>query len=269
MRLALRAALPARADLAALFAGAWAGLGAAELAARSVTVGGESLVAGELFDVTGSADGTARLEGDLRLADRVGRELAEGTLVVDGPLGHEAGAGMTGGRLEVIGSVGDAAGTGMAGGTLVVRGRAGHRAGAALPGRKKGMTGGELVVFGDVGDEAGAQMRRGLLAVGGSTGAAPGFAMLAGTLVVLGACGTDPGLLSKRGSIVALGPVTPPPTYRHACTAPFAVLRLVLLRLRDRAGLPVRPEQVAGTYRRYSGDFAESGKGEILAWVAP
>ena len=40
-------------------------------------------------------------------------------------------------------------------------------------------------------------------------------------------------------------------------------LRLVLAHLR-RLGLPVRDEQIAGRYRRWSGDAVEMNKGEIL-----
>jgi hypothetical protein len=42
----------------------------------------------------------------------------------------------------------------------------------------------------------------------------------------------------------------------------------VLQRLKARYGLPVEARHVAGSYRRYSGDLAELGKGEILAWTA-
>jgi hypothetical protein len=85
---------------------------------------------------------------------------------------------------------------------------------------------------------------------------------------VFGAVGADTGLWSKRGSVVALGPVTPPPTYFYACTCQPTYLRLLLTRLRSSYDLPVRPRHLNGFYRRYSGDMAESGKGEILAWTS-
>jgi hypothetical protein len=91
--------------------------------------------------------------------------------------------------------------------------------------------------------------------------------MLAGTVAVFGAIGTDAGLWSKRGSIVAFGSVTPPATYRYACTYLPPHLLVLLTYLRDRRGVPVAPGHLTGLYRRYSGDLAELGAGEILAWI--
>ncbi len=74
------------------------------------------------------------------------------------------------------------------------------------------------------------------------------------------------GLWSKRGSLVALGGIDLPPTYAYACTYQPVHLKLLLTRLRDTYDLPVRPKHLNGFYRRYSGDLAELGKGEILTW---
>jgi formylmethanofuran dehydrogenase subunit C len=130
------------------------------------------------------------------------------------------------------------------------------------------MTGGELIVRGSAGAEAGAAMRRGLLVIVREAGNQTGVGMIAGTVVVFGSAGADPGLWSKRGTVVALGRITPPATYVYACTCQPAYLRLLLTRLRVRYGLPVRPRHLNGLYRRYSGDMAELGKGEILVWTA-
>jgi formylmethanofuran dehydrogenase subunit C len=92
--------------------------------------------------------------------------------------------------------------------------------------------------------------------------------MIAGTVVVFGTAGRETGLWSKRGSIVALGQITPPPTYSYACTYQPMILRLMLTRLSARYGLSVQRKHLTGFYRRYSGDMAELGKGEILEWVA-
>jgi hypothetical protein len=42
----------------------------------------------------------------------------------------------------------------------------------------------------------------------------------------------------------------------------------MLGRLKTRYRIPVEERHLAGFYRRYSGDLAELGKGEILAWTA-
>ena len=245
-----RTALAGAPDFSPVLAGGWTGLTAAELSKRTVGLAGRDVALGEICAVSGDPDGTVRFSGNFRSVARLG-------------------AGLTEGRVIVEGDVGDEVGLGMAGGSIHVRGTAGARAGAAAPEARRGMTGGELVVTGDVGDGAGALMRRGLLAVGGRTGRHTGAGMIAGTVVAVGDLGAAAGLWSKRGSIVALAGVTFPSTYRLACTYQPIHLRLVLTRLKTTYGLPVEGRHLTGFYRRYSGDLADLGKGEILAWTAP
>ena len=246
----LRAPLQQRADFAEVFVGPWPSLSSRELAERPVYLESDGPVPfGEMFELKGEPKGRIRFTGDLALADRLG-------------------AGMTGGELVVESNLGNEAGLALAGGTLVVEGDVGARAGAAPLGFKRGMTGGEMIVRGSTGPGAGATMRRGLLVVGKKAGDQTGIGMIAGTVVVFGAAGTDSGLWSKRGSLVALGRITPPPTYVYACTYQPVHLRLLLTRLSVRYGMPVRPRHLKGFYRRYSGDMAELGKGEILTWTA-
>ena len=244
----LRAPLGARADLGGMLSDGWTALAPGDLARRPLTLDGRPAEFGELFAVEGSAAGRLRLEGDLSRADRVA-------------------AGLTEGAVEIAGDVGDEAGAGLAGGSLLVRGNAGARVGGAGPEARRGMTGGEIVVVGSAGPEAGLRMRRGLVAVGGPAGPNAGAAMLAGTIVLFSAAASGTGLWSKRGSIVALGSVAVPPTYRLACTYQPVHLRLILGRLRTRFGLPVKDGHLTGFYRRYSGDLADLGRGEILEWI--
>lgn len=266
LRLILKAPLRERVDLGAALAAPWITVGAGELARREVASRSAPVPLGDLFTVEGSPDGTLTIAGDLTLAERVGAGLSEGTVRIEGSVGDRAGAGQQGGRLQVDGNAGDSTGEGMAGGMLVVRGNTGKRAGAAAPGRKRGMTGGELVILGNAGDETGALMRRGLVAVGGNTGCCTLLSTIAGTVVTCGATGADAALWNKRGSLVALGSVEPSATYRYACSIQPVYLLLLLRRLRDVHGLPVTSAHLEGRFRRYSGDFSESGKGEILAW---
>jgi formylmethanofuran dehydrogenase subunit C len=267
LRLTLRSPLTERVDLGPAFAAAWTALAPADLARREVTSArGGTLALGDLFTIDGTPDGTATLTGDLALAERVGAGLAEGVVRVDGNVGDRAGAASSGGRLELRGNAGHSTGEGMSGGIVVVRGNTGNRAGAAAPGRKRGMTGGELVILGNAGDETGASMRRGLVAVGGTTGCCTLLSTIAGTVVACGATGADAALWNKRGSLICLGPVEPSATYRYACVIQPVYLRLLFRRLRDVHGLPVTEAHIDGRFRRYSGDFSETGKGEILEW---
>jgi formylmethanofuran dehydrogenase subunit C len=267
LRLTLRAPLSERINLGPAFATPWAEASAADVARREVWAprSGPARL-GDFFAVDGTPDGSVTLFGDLRLAERVGAGLAEGGMRVDGSVGDRAGAGLRGGRLEIAGNAGHSTGEGMSGGAIIVRGNTGNRAGAAAPGSKRGMTGGELVVFGSAGDEAGAAMRRGLVAIGGSTGRCALLSSIAGTVVACGPAGPDAALWNKRGSLVCLGSVDPAATYRYACVIQPVYLRLLLRRLRDVHGLPVTTAHIDGRFRRYSGDFAETGRGEILAW---
>lgn len=248
--LVARVRTPGLADFSAVLAGAWTALGPAELARRPVAVAGRGDVPlGDLCDVSGTADGTIRFTGDVGQIVRLGAGLGEGTVRIEGAVGDEVGLGMAGGSIEVMGD-------------------AGARACAAAPEARRGMTGGELVIHGSAGEGAGSLMRRGLLAVGGRVAHHAGAGMIAGTIVAFGDIGAAAGLWSKRGSIVALAGVTIPSTYRYACIYQPPHLRLTLSRLRARYGLLVGAQHLSGFYRRYSGDLADLGKGEILAWTS-
>jgi formylmethanofuran dehydrogenase subunit C len=245
----LRSPLQSRLDLGAVLAEGWTTLGAGELARRqALSSDGQPVPLGDLFEVTGTPAGRIRFSGDLTKADRLG-------------------AGMTEGEVTVEGNIGDETGIGMSGGTIHIHGNAGARAGAAEGNARRGMTGGELLIRGGAGPEPGLRMRRGLLVVGGDVARHAGPGMIAGTVIVFGDAGPAPGLWSKRGSIVALGAVEIPPTYRYACTYHPVHIRFTLLQLRRR-GLAVEERHISGFYRRYSGDLADLGRGEILAWTA-
>jgi formylmethanofuran dehydrogenase subunit C len=245
----LRAPLKERADFAEVLPSGWGSLPPVDVARNLVYLeqSGATPV-GELFDLSGTPGGRIRFVGKLDRANRLAAGLSEGTVIVEGSVGNEAGLGMAGGILDI-------------------EGNAGIRAGAAPPGFKRGMLGGELIVRGSAGAEAGSYMRRGLLVVTGQAGDRAGLGMIAGTVVVVGAAGASTGLWSKRGSIVALGAITPPPTYAYACTYEPIHLRLLLGRLRGEYGLPLQRRHITGQYRRFSGDMAELGKGEILQWT--
>ena len=247
--LTLRRALAQRVDASTVAWDALRGLDAAGIEAQEVWIEGSGRGRlGDLFQVAAVPGERIRLVGDLARLDGIGAGLAGGVLVIDGDAGWYVGLGMRGGSIEV-------------------RGRAGPQTGGALPGAKRGMTGGEIVVRGSVGAGAGTGLRRGLIAVEGDAAESAGRAMLAGSIVVLGAVGAEPGLWSKRGSVVALGSVTPPATYRYACTYRPSYLPVMLGYLKRRYGCPVTPDHLSGLYRRYSGDLAELGAGEILEWT--
>jgi formylmethanofuran dehydrogenase subunit C len=263
--LTLRAPLERPLDAEAIAADRFAALGAQEIAALQLWDGRNAVALGDVFSVNGERSQRVVLDGDLAKLHGVGSMMSSGTLEITGSIGNSVGARMRGGAIGVQGSAGDDAGSAMAGGSLVIAGNAGDRAGGALPGASKGMTGGDIMVRGSVGREAGARMRRGILYCA-TAGAGAGLEMIAGNIIVAGAIGDGVGAGNKRGSIVALGGVRVPQTYAHACTYRPPHLSLMLRFLRARYALAVDDAHLHGLYRRYSGDLAEIGKGEILEW---
>jgi len=246
----LRTPLQQRADCSELLSSGWGSLPLGELARRPVYLEQDGQVAfGDLFELTGEPAGRIRFTGNLGRIDRLGAGLSEGTVIVENGVGDETGLGMSGGVLDI-------------------RGDAGIRTGAAAPGSKRGMLGGELIVRGSAGAETGSFMRRGTLVVVGSAGDRTALGMIAGNVIIVGAAGTATGLWSKRGSVVALGTITPPATYAYACTYQPTHLRLLLGHLRTAYNLPIHRRHITGLFRRFSGDFSELGKGEILQWTA-
>lgn len=238
-----------------------------EIAALPVWAGNRQLALGELFTVRGERSAEVRVEGALERADAIGLGMTMGELVIEGNVGRYVGTRMAGGVLRVRGNAGDGAGLEMAGGSLEISGNAGDRAGASRLGASRGMLGGELIVRGSAGAEAGASARRGLIIICGNAGERAAHRMIAGTVLVLGNAAADAGQWSKRGSVVVGGEVAIPPTYRYNCTYRPGYLRLLFTYLRRRHGLAIDDRFVGGRYRRYSGDLAELGKGEILQWT--
>jgi formylmethanofuran dehydrogenase subunit C len=239
------------------------GLGAGEVARLPVWHGNREVALGEFFSLEGSDTSDLSVEGDLGRVKLLGAGMTFGRVVVAGPAGMHAGARMGGGELLVEGDVAGWAGAEMTGGRLTVMGNAGDHLGGAYPGSRAGMRGGEIAVHGDAGEEAGAGLRRGLIAVGGRCGDFGGWHMLAGTLVALGGFGRRAGAGMRRGTLVSMRRVEMLPTFTAACAYQPPFLALYLRRLRA-LGLPVTAAHESGTYRRWSGDSVEGGRGEIL-----
>jgi formylmethanofuran dehydrogenase subunit C len=249
---------------------AFMGKSVSEIEALPVIQGNAAARLGDFFQVSGETDGIVRLAGDCSRVKYVGKGMTAGRIEVEGDIGMHLGAEMRGGEIDVRGSVGDWAGAEMRGGVLRVSGNAGHLLGAAYRGSAKGMRGGTILVAGAAGNEVGCAMRRGLIAVG-AAGDFAGVMMLAGSIFVFGRLGIRPGAGMKRGSLVVAtrdgdGPRLLP-TFRFDCEYRPPWLPLYARQLRA-LGFPL-PEGLAGTpCRRYSGDFTELGRGEILVWTS-
>jgi formylmethanofuran dehydrogenase subunit C len=245
----------------------FAGLGRENVMALPILYGRRSLTIGDLFTVEGDGAEEIVIEGDLRHIKRIGQGMSQGQITIHGDVGMHLGANMCGGEIVVHGNVDAWAGAHMSGGTIRVFGDTGPMLGAAYPGEMRGVRGGTILVWGSAGPRAGERMRRGLIAIQGNTGEFTGARMIAGSLFVFGELGARAGAGMKRGTIVALGGLADNllPVFHYACSYGPSFLRLYLRRLRE-WGLPVAPEQVEGSFRRYIGDITTLGKGEILVY---
>jgi formylmethanofuran dehydrogenase subunit C len=267
--LALRSAVSVPVEAETITPQAFAGKRVAEIEALPVVQGNATARLGDFFRVSGDADGVVRLTGNCSRVKYVGKGMTDGRIEVEGDAGMHLGAEMRGGEIHVRGSVGDWAGAEMRGGLLRVSGNAGHLLGAAYRGSLKGMRGGTILVEGAAGNEVGCAMRRGLIAVRAAADFT-GVMMLAGTIFVLGKLGIRAGAGMKRGTLVTVvrdgDAPRLLPTFRFDCEYRPPWLPLYVRRLRELA-FPVPEELAAKACRRYTGDFTEMGKGEILVWT--
>lgn len=223
---------------------------------------------GEFFEATGSAsdDDTLVWEGDCSCVKLIATGLSVGTVRVEGNAGMHLGAEMTGGEVLVEGNADDWVGAEMHGGRIHIHGNAGHLVGAVYRGGHRGMTAGEILVHGDAGNEVGHAMRRGLIAIGGRSGDAIGVGLIAGTIVSAGEVGIRHGAGMKRGSIILLSGQSAPemlPTFRDSGLCQPTFLRIYLRHLAS-LDWPLPADSLDTLFRRYCGDFLETGKGEIL-----
>jgi len=125
--------------------------------------------------------------------------------------------------------------------------------------------GGTVVVKGNVGARAGDQMRRGMILVAGDAGDYLGSRMSGGTVVVMGEVGPLAGYAMKRGTLLLRhSPKGLPPTFNDCGTHPLGFLTLLLPAIR-RHGEPFAGLTFPANHaRRWMGDAANLGRGEIL-----
>ena len=252
-----------RLDLSPLTAQGLAGKTLDEIERLEIQTTRIRVTVGEVFRVAPGDPASIHFAGGSERFDRVGAGMSGGSIVVDGDVGVEAGRLMAGGRLDVLGNAGPFAASGMRDGVVDISGDAGERLGGPLSGEMAGMRGGLVRVRGDAGERAGDRLRRGFILVEGRAGAYAGSRMIAGTLIVGKQAGDLPGYLMGRGTIVfgeAASAMSP--TFvdcgRHDLVAARLMSAYVGKTSSALAALLTRP------LRRYAGDMAALGKGEIL-----
>ena len=258
----LREAPAQRLDLSPLISQNLAGKTVAEIELIEVGTTRVRVTAGDIFRIREGDPDAILIEGGAERFDRVGMGMTGGSIRVEGHVGVEAGRLMSGGHLTIRGDAGPFAGSGMKGGTLKIEGDAGERLGGSLSGETVGMSGGVLHVRGDAGPRAGDRLRRGFILIEGRAGAYAGSRMIAGTLAIGGKSGDLPGYLMGRGTILlGQGATLFSPTFgdcgEHDLVAARLLADYIAQVSAKLARLFRRP------LRRFAGDLAALGKGEI------
>ncbi len=261
LRLKFRSGVPGRIDVSALVPSRVARLSL--LDAARLSLGGDGLALGDVFTVLGSPGDTIVIEGGSDALDFAGAGLDGGTVIVEGDAGAYAGKNMKSGRLEIHGNAGPWLASGLAGGIVSVTGSAAEYAGGQPAGAKYGMTGGTVVVGGSLGARAGERMRRGTIVAKGMAGPAAGSRMVGGTIWAVGGFGDEPGPLMRRGTLIGPSASKLLPTFADCGRHDLVALRLIMRYLTETLG-PLAPKAVAGPQRRWAGDLATIGRGELL-----
>ncbi len=261
LTLKLRSAPTERLDLSALVPSRISAL--SNKGIELLIVGADGARVGDVFDVSGEAGDTIHFSGGSDRFDSIGAGLDAGAIIIDGDCGSYGGLGMSGGRLDVRGNAGAWLGSGMSGGLITVKGSAGDFAGAARSGDKQGMAGGTIVVEGNVGERAGDRMRRGTIITRGTFGHAAASRMMGGTLWTEQGFGANPGQLLRRGTLIAPKVERMLATFADCGLHDLNILRIMNKHFAETLGA-LAPKPLPLKVRRYAGDLASIGKGEIL-----
>lgn len=259
----LTAPPPQRVDLSPLIPEQLKDKSVREIAALPINTTRSALTVGELFQLREGDRDEVVFEGGVERMDRIGAGMSAGSIRIGGEVGVEAGRRMTGGSLYIDGGAGPLAGSGMRGGKLTIGGNVGERLGGPLAGETEGMTGGVIHVLGDAGPRAGDRMRRGFILLEGAAGECAGSRMIAGTIAIGGFAGPLPGYLMNRGTILIAGGLERMGSTFLDC-GEFELVAARLLATYVAGVSAVLGAAFRGPLRRFAGDLAALGKGEIL-----
>jgi formylmethanofuran dehydrogenase subunit C len=257
-----------RIDLSAVRPDRLSGATPEKIARLGLSCGNRRMQVGELFEITGEDPQDLVIRNSCARLDAIGAGMETGRIRVYGNTGDYLGMGMRGGNIEVHGDSGHWTASGMHNGMIHLRGSCGDFAGAAIPGDHRGMRGGTLLVTGNAGDRTGDRMRRGYILIEGDTGDYCGARMVAGTIAVLGKVGIAAGYGMRRGTLLFRQlPPSLPATLNDCGEHRLGFLHLLLDSFADLDSRFSRLDKGQLRVRRYAGDLACDGKGELLVWV--
>ncbi len=258
----LKTELAQRIDLSPLTPNQLAGKTILDISSIELFSGNGKLRVDEVFDISGDDANDIVFRNSCSRLDYIGSHMQRGRITVIGDAGDYLGFEMTGGEIEVKGNVEAFAASGMRNGFLHIQGNVGDYLGGAIAGNKQGMKGGTVIVTGNAGDRVGDQMRRGLLLIEGNVGDYCACRMIAGTIGVLGEVGQYVGYGMRRGTLLLRNT---PALHATIVDCGSHTLPFLSLMFKSFADLPGRFAEIGtNRVRRYAGDIANDGKGEIL-----
>lgn len=256
-----------RVDLSPLVCQKLTGLSPVEIAALELYSGKRKLRADELFAIEGSDAQDIVIKNSTAKLDYIGKELTEGQITVEGDAGAYLGQGMKNGTIIVNGNTGIFSACEMKKGQIEINGNAGDFLGAALPGNKMGMKGGTVLVKGNAGERVGDHMRRGNILIEGNAGDYCGSRMTAGTIAVMGKTGRYTGYAMRRGTLLLWSQPDLPATFNDCGSHTLAFLPMLFASFKGFDSKFADPAATFNRVRRYGGDMAEMGRGEVLVRI--
>lgn len=171
------------------------------------------------------------------------------------------------GTIKVSGNVGIYAACEMKNGLIEIAGNAGDFIGGALPGNKHGMKGGTVLVKGNAGERVGDHLRRGQILIEGNVGDYCGSRMLAGTIAVMGQVGRYSGYAMRRGTLLFWQQPELSATFNDCGSHTLAFLPLLFKSFKTLDSRFADTSLAFNRVRRFGGDMAAIGRGEILVKI--
>ena len=239
-------------------------LSLSQIAALELQTGNQRVRVDELFDLSGSDSQNIVIAGGFYKLDYIGKELDGGSISVNGDAGAYLGQAMKSGTIKVSGNTGIYAACELKNGYLEIGGDAGDFVGGALPGNKQGMKGGTVLIKGNAGSRVGDHLRRGQILIEGNAGDYLGSRMIAGTIAVMGNTGRYAGYAMRRGTLLLWNQPQISATFNDCGTHTLAFLPLLFASFKDFNSRFADSAAAFNRVRRFGGDLAETGRGEIL-----
>jgi len=253
-----------RVDMSPLVCQNLHGMEPTEIGAIELQSGKCKLRVDQLFTISGSDTQAIVIRNSFEKLDFIGKELDGGSIIVEGDAGAYLAMGMKSGDIKVTGNAGLYAGCELKKGYLEVSGNVGDFLGGALPGNKMGMKGGLILVKGNAGERVGDHLRRGTILIEGDAGDYCGSRMIAGTIAVMGQTGHYLGYAMRRGTLLLWNPPQLSASFNDCGTHTLAFLPMLFNAFKTLNSRFADASAAFNRVRRYAGDMAEMGRGEVL-----